>query len=245
MPSGAASLLASARRSRIWPQRETIGCCMPASTARTSAAGWRASEPAGRPPSLASITPTRSIDRRAAGGISNFGFSPSNSSRSSVDMASSSSSVGRLDRSRSARGAADCAGSGWTISPAWLSAACCAAGCSGAAGAGVRVARGVGVGEGAGLSKPGGSRSTGASCASTIAELSASAAPPRSHADFIALPLAIRLPVRSGAAALPRHRPAPRRAIKRTAPPRGLRSFCRSSPRFSRPVSSADTLLAP
>ena len=216
MPSGAASRLASARRNRIWPQRETIGCVVPARTARTSPAGWRASEPAGRPPSCTSSNPTRSIDRRAAGGMSNLGFNPSNSSRSSVDIDSSSSSVGRLVRSRLALGVAPGSGNGWTISPGcWLtvpgSAASPGEACVGV-GVGARVARGVGVGAGAGSSKPGGSKSTGASCASTIAELSASAAPPIIHAAFISHRPGDRLLARSGAKAPRRRRSAPQPA---------------------------------
>ena len=227
IPSGAASLLASARRSRIWPQRETMGCVVPASTARTSPAGCFSSEAEGRPPSPAPRTPTRSIERRAAGGISNLGLRPRNSSSSSVDMSSSSCSVGRSDKSRFAPDGAASTGRGWTISPDWLAVGC---GVLPWVGAGARLGcgAGAGLGLGAGSSKPGGSKSTGASCAQTIADVSASAAPPINHADFIVPPPAHRSSVRWGVTVPHRRRSTLRSATPRTAQPIRRQPSCRS-----------------
>ena len=163
IPSGAARRLASARRSRMWPQRETIGRVVPSSTARTSPAGCFASEALGNPPSSRASTPTRSIERRAPGGMSNLGLSPSNSSSSSGLILSSCSSVGSFPSSSfeiEGTGGKSLGGSGWTTGvpvPGVI------VGWPGCAGRGPLV--GVGVGVGAGSSNPGGSSDSGRSCA--------------------------------------------------------------------------------
>ena len=193
---GASSREASARRSRIWPQRETIRPLLPSSAARTSEAFWFASDPAGSPPSFSASTPIWFIDRRAPAGISNFGRSPSRSVSSSDDIFASTSSGGNLiDEAVAAAGALLTAplspppseGRRWTTGAVTVAPCPAARGAGAAAGAGADAGAGARVGAalGAGLSKPGGSSDSGPLSASAQADVRASAALPNSASRFI------------------------------------------------------------
>ncbi|QYU68417.1 hypothetical protein J4558_27055 [Leptolyngbya sp. 15MV] len=164
MPSGASSRLASARRSMMWPQRETSGLRVPASAARTIAPGCARSEAVGSPPSSGASSPTCSVERWAAGGMSKRGLRPSSSSSWSASIRSSSSIEGRPGGRRiGASGPAP----GVTPGIGWITGVPVGDG----AGAAVAVARGVGVGAGAGSSNPGGNSDSGACCATLLTDI--------------------------------------------------------------------------
>ena len=194
MSAGASSREARARRSKIWPQRDTMRPLLPASAARTSEAFWWPSDPAGRPPSLSATMPIWPIERRAPAGISNFGLRPSRSVSSSDDILASTSSGGNLIED-----APDATGALLTGAPApppsegrpWTTGAATVVPCPAARGAGAAAGAGVGVGArgvaalGTGRSKPGGSSDSGPFCASAQAEVRASEAPTSSKARLI------------------------------------------------------------
>ncbi|WP_371809657.1 hypothetical protein [Croceicoccus sp. YJ47] len=191
MPDGVSSRLANARRSAIWPQRDTSGPSIPLSTLRTNNPAVLPSEDAVIPRSSGPSRPTSSVERRAAGGMSKLGRRPSNSSISSVSAESSVSSSlirRRISRARSiplvgaeADGVAfaddaprepepdDLVLSGMSCTTGRDVVAGAGAGVGAGRGAGAGLGAGAGdgrgAGAGAGSSNPGGSSDSGAPCA--------------------------------------------------------------------------------
>ena len=181
IPAGGASRLASARRKVMCPQRDTNRPCVPAIAARTSDCGWRARDTAGRPPSSSLRIPTRAVERRWAGGMSNLGFRPSSSSSSSVSSASSSSSVGsRLDDPPEEPPLPSLSPSSEAPSPvSWTTGVALAVGSE--AGLGAGAGAGAGAGVGAGSSRPGGRIDSGLPAAIAIGAASTSRPAPASR----------------------------------------------------------------
>ena len=193
MPPGASSREASARRSRMCPQRDTSWPLLPLSAASTNCAFCCASDPAGIPPSFSSRMPTCFSERREAAGISNLGLRPSSSSSWSGPIASSSrivgifapdSSVGTSRGAAAARLAPEPPLLPPPLGIGWTTGLDCGDGAAG------ELAGAAGLAA-LGFSKPGGSSDSGESCAATSAEVNASASPaPLSSARFIGRPAA-------------------------------------------------------